>query len=177
LSIFSQPFLVFACLRHTQILETDRALHFALLRLQLIELIRIYATSPTGDIKPAISFATGQLAPRAATDPDFLKDLELAMSLLIYLPSEAPLPSQFAELLKPSFRRAVASRVNDAILESMAAPRDTRLGDLVRLRVWAEDKARTMGKDLPPKIPFGLQDLDDASSEGMSARDADPMVS
>jgi len=140
-------------------------------------LIRTCTTSPTGDIKPAISFATSQLAPRAAANPDFLKDLELTMSLLIWLPSEDPPPSQIAELLKPSFRRDVASRVNEAILESMGAPRDSRLRDLVRLRVWAEDKARSMGKDLPPKIPFGLQDVDDVSSEGMGVRDVDPMVS
>lgn len=94
------------------------------------------------------------------------------MSLLIWLPSEDALPPQFAELLKPSFRRDVASRVNEAILESMNAPRDSRLRDLVRLRVWAEDKARSLNKDLPPKIPFGLQDTDDTSSE----RDADAMV-
>jgi hypothetical protein len=70
-----------------QILDTDPSLHFALLRLQLIELIRACTSSSTSDITPALNFASSQLAPRAATNNDFLKDLELTMSLLIFLPA------------------------------------------------------------------------------------------
>jgi hypothetical protein len=141
-----------------QILDTDPALHFALLRLQLIELIRACTSSSTADITPALNFASSQLAPRAATNPDFLKDLELTMSLLIFLPSETPLQPQFAELLQPSLRREVTSRVNEAILTNMGARGEARLRSLIRLRVWAEGKARAVGKDLPPVLPLGLED-------------------
>lgn len=148
-----------------QILDTDPALHFALLRLQLIELIRSCTSSSTADIKPALNFASSQLAPRAATNPDFLKDLELTMSLLIFLPSDGPLQPQLAELLEPALRRQVASRVNEAILTSMGSRGEARIRGLVRLRSWAEAKAREAGKELPPSLPLGLQDSDAAPSQ------------
>ncbi|KAF2655562.1 hypothetical protein K491DRAFT_692764 [Lophiostoma macrostomum CBS 122681] len=161
-----------------QILDTDSALHFALLRLQLIELIRVCTTNADADITPALNFASSQLAPRAATNPDFLKDLELTMSLLIFLPTEGALQPQFAELLQPSLRRDVASRVNEAILTNMGMRGEARLRSLVRLRVWAEDKARAAGKDIPPAMPLGLQDADESMNEGHGNSDAlDIMVS
>ncbi|KAF2188122.1 hypothetical protein K469DRAFT_703579 [Zopfia rhizophila CBS 207.26] len=139
-----------------QILDTDPALHFALLRLQLIELIRTCTLSPNADITPALTFASSQLAPRAPTNPEFLKDLELTMALLIFPPEN--LSPQLAELLKPSLRQEVANRVNEAILASLGARREARLRNLVRLRSWAENKAREAGKDLPAVLPLGLND-------------------
>jgi glucose-induced degradation protein 8 len=140
-------------------LDTDSALHFALLRLQLVELIKSCTTSANCDITPALNFASAQLAPRAATNPEFLRDLELTMSLLIFLPSDTLQP-QLADLLKPSLRREVASRVNQAILNGMGRKGEARLRSLLRLRNWAEQKAREAGKDLPPELPLGLQDMD-----------------
>jgi len=52
-----------------QILDSDPSLHFALLRLQLVELIRTCNATPDGNITPALNFATTQLAPRAPTKP------------------------------------------------------------------------------------------------------------
>jgi glucose-induced degradation protein 8 len=150
----------------TKILDTDPALHFALLRLQLIELIRTCTSTPGSDISPAINFASSQLAPRAATNPEFLRDLELTMSLLIFLPAEDTLQPQFAELLQPSLRRDVASRVNEAILGSMGARGEARLRNLVRLRIWAEEKARAAAKPLPPFLPLGLSEGEEYAGEG-----------
>lgn len=159
-----------------QILDTDPALHFALLRLQLIELIRTCTSSSSADITPALTFASSQLAPRAATNPAFLEDLELTMSLLIFLPSD-DLKPQFADLLKPSLRRQVASKVNEAILISMGSGGEARMRGLVRLRLWAETKAREAGKDLPPSLPLGLQDADDMSMQANgNGEAADVMV-
>lgn len=161
-----------------QILDTDPALHFALLRLQLIELIRKCTSSATADITPALTFSSSQLAPRAANNQDFLRDLELTMSLLIFLPNEGPLQPQFAELLEPSLRRDVAKRVNEAILNNMGARGEPRLRGLVRLRLWAEQKARTAGKELPAVLPLGLSDSDDATNEANGhGESADIMVS
>ncbi|KAF2009943.1 hypothetical protein BU24DRAFT_427975 [Aaosphaeria arxii CBS 175.79] len=157
-----------------QILDTDPSLHFALLRLQLIELIRTCTSSPSADITPALAFASAQLAPRAATNNDFLKDLELTMSLLIFLPTDSTLQPQFAELLEPSLRRDVAKRVNEAILTHMGARGESRLRSLVRLRVWAEQKARASGKNLPPVLPYTLQDPDD--THGIDNDTSDFMV-
>ncbi|KAF9694643.1 hypothetical protein EKO04_007513 [Ascochyta lentis] len=158
-----------------QILDTDPALHFALLRLQLIELIRSCTASATSDVTPALSFASSQLAPRAAINPDFLKDLELTMTLLIFLPATGKLQKELSELLEPSLRRDVASRVNEAILTSMGARGEARMRSLVRLRQWAEVKAREVNKDIPPVMPFGLQGAEDRAV-GNNGEGADVMV-
>lgn len=150
-----------------QILDKDPALHFALLRLQLIELIRSCTASAKGDIIPAITFAQSQLAPRAATNAEFLKDLEHTMSLLILLPAEGTLQPQFAALLKPSLRRDIANQVNEAILTSMGTRGEARLRSLVRLRSWAETKAREAEKDLPPTLTLGLDDEAERRAEEM----------
>lgn len=161
-----------------QILDTNRFLHFALLRLQLIELIRACTSSATADVTPALNFASAQLAPRAATTPEFLKDLELTMTLLIMLPATGKLQPELAELLEPSLRRDVASKVNEAILTSMGDHGEARMRSLVRLRHWAEAKARATGKDISPVLPLGLQDADETSSEnnGRNGEAGDEMV-
>lgn len=161
-----------------QILDTDPALHFALLRLQLIELIRKCTSSASTDITPALNFASSQLAPRAATNSEFLNDLELTMSLLIFLPTTGTLQKELTELLEPSLRRSVASKVNEAILTSMGAHGEARMRSLVRLRHWAESKARAAGKNIPPVLPLGLQDVDERidQSNGSNGDAADAMV-
>jgi len=97
------------------------------------------------------------------------------MSLLIFLPSETLQP-QLAELLKPSLRRDIASQVNEAILNSMGARGEARIRSLVRLRLWAEAKARDSGKDLPPFIPLGLQDVDHNMNETNGNGEADDIM-
>lgn len=139
-----------------QILDKDPALHFALLRLQLIELIRSCTSAPNSDITPAINFASSQLAPRAATNEAFLKDLELTMTLLIFLPSD-DLQPQLAELLKPKLRQQVAAKVNEAILMTFGARGEARIYGLFRARQWSERQAREAGKDLPAVMPLGLE--------------------
>ncbi|KAH8728695.1 CTLH/CRA C-terminal to lish motif domain-containing protein [Phaeosphaeriaceae sp. PMI808] len=160
-----------------QILDTDPALHFALLRLQLIELIRSCTSSATSDITLALNFASSQLAPRAATNPEFLKDLELTMSLLIFLPATGTLQKELTDLLEPTLRRNVASKVNEAILTSMGARGEARMLSLVRLRHWAELRARDAGKDIPP-LPFGLQDVEErlVDSNGNNGEAVDVMI-
>ena len=139
-----------------KILDKDPALHFALLRLQLIELIRSCTSAPNTDITPAINFASTQLAPRAATNDAFLKDLELTMTLLIFLPSN-DLQPQLAELLKPKLRQQVAEKVNEAVLVSMGARGEARIFSLYRARQWSERAAREAGKELPAVLPLGLE--------------------
>ncbi|KAI9821714.1 MAG: hypothetical protein M1827_002295 [Pycnora praestabilis] len=137
-----------------QILDRNSSLHFALLRLQLIELIRTCTSLPNADITPALTFATTQLAPRAPTNPEFLEDLERTMALLIFPPDNLAPP--LADLLDPKLRKQVANRVNEAILSSQGARREARIRNLVRLRTWAEQKARETKKDLPVTLDLGL---------------------
>ncbi|KAI9675877.1 MAG: hypothetical protein M1822_008886 [Bathelium mastoideum] len=157
-----------------QILDTDTALHFSLLRLQLIELIRncVAPTSSSSssttlnppDITPALNFASTQLAPRAPTSPNFLTDLEQTMALLIF-PSDNLSPT-LAPLLDPQLRRDVAAAVNEAILTSQGWRRQARIRDLVRVRAWAEAKVRESGggggarDKLPERLGLGLDGED-----------------
>jgi len=149
----------------SQILDENPSLHFSLLRLQLVELIRSCTSTPDGDISPALEFATSQLAPRAPTNPQFLEDLERTLALLIF-PSDNLAPS-LAALLDPSLRKDIATRVNEAILQSQGAHKEARLRNLVKLRAFAENKARDAKKDIPEKLDLGLMgDAQDGSSSG-----------
>ncbi|EON61020.1 hypothetical protein W97_00230 [Coniosporium apollinis CBS 100218] len=160
-----------------QILDIDPSLHFALLRLQLIELIRTCMSNPDADITPALTFASSQLAPRAPTNPEFLEDLERTMALLIFPPENLAPPLK--ALLDPSLRQTVADRVNQAILSSQGARREAMIKNLVRLRAWAEQKAREAKKDIPSRLSLGLDsEGDEHEDEVMNGNgEADIMVS
>lgn len=144
-----------------QVLDNDPPLHFALLRLQLVELIRTYNSTPGGDITPALDFATAQLGSRASENPAFLGDLERTMALLMFPPDD--LEPKLAELLHPDLRRGVADKVNKAILVCESHRREAFVRNLVRLRAWAEHSAREISEankreDLPEHIGLGLDD-------------------
>ncbi|KAL5349235.1 hypothetical protein ACLOAV_005523 [Pseudogymnoascus australis] len=137
-----------------QILDSDTSLHFALLRLQLIELIRESSLTPGGSIGPALTFATTQLAPKAPSDPAFLEDLERTMALLIFPPDQ--LEPQLAELLHPDLRKKVADRVNEAILASQGQRRNAAIRNLVKLRSWAEGASKDAKITLPEQLDLAL---------------------
>jgi hypothetical protein len=100
------------------------------------------------------------------------------MSLLIFLPATGTLQKELTDLLEPSLRRNVASKVNEAILTTMGARGEARMRSLVRLRHWAESKARAAGKDIPPRLPLGLQATDEVPVDrhGSNGEAADVMV-
>lgn len=160
-----------------QILDVNPNLHFALLRLQLIELIRATVNTPgppsTALFTPALEFATAQLAPRAPTSPAFLQDLERTMALLIFPPEK--LTPQLKALLDPSLRQTVATSVNEAILSSQGERREARIRNLVRLRAWAEQKTRDAKLDLPERLQLGLS-TDEESANGHNDDEGDPMI-
>ncbi len=98
------------------------------------------------------------------------------MSLLLFLPATGTLQKELTDLLEPSLRRNVASKVNEAILTSMGAKGEARMRSLVRLRHWAEAKARAAGKDIPPVLPLGLDDSNERASNGNNGEAIDVMV-
>lgn len=165
----SHAFQAHQLTRFDQILDENPALHFALLRLQLVELIRTCTSTPDGDISPALEFATTQLAPRAPTNPQFLEDLERTLALLIF-PSDNLSPS-LASLLDPSLRKDIAQRVNEAILQNQGARKEARLRNLVKLRAFAEHKARDAKKDIPDKLDIGLLG-DNDNNQSRNSNDA-----
>lgn len=142
-------------------MDDDKALHFFLLRLQLVELIRSCNTSG-GDIEPALKFATEQLGPRAPTDPKFLEDLEKTMALLLFPPET--LEPQLAALLNPDLRRDAADSVNRAILERQSTRREAAIRHLVRMRAWAENAAREQGALSSERLDIGLKGSSSESS-------------
>lgn len=116
-----------------------------------------------GDITPALEFATKKLAPRAAANSEFLRDLEKTMALLIF-PHDNLAP-ELGALLRADLRRVTASKVNAAILERQARRREAAIRQLVKMRAWAETSARSKKKDLPDRIDLGLYGEDHEYSE------------
>lgn len=139
-----------------EILDTDPTLNFALLRLHLIELIRDHYKDKTGGIglQDIVKFANSQLAPRAVANAEYLKDLELTMTLLICLPND--LEPNLAALLHPDLRREVAEKVNAALLASQGDRRNAAIRNLMKLRSWAETTARSQNIVVPTKLELGL---------------------
>lgn len=146
---------------YPEMLDTNPSLHFSLLRLQLIELIRTCTSSPDGDISDALTFATTRLAPRAPGNHAFLQDLERTMALLCFPPENLAPP--LAELMDPALRRNVAAQVNEAILESESWMKEAKIRGLVRLRGWAEQRL----PGLPP-MSTGLDIDGSAFPEAMT---------
>jgi len=149
---------------NNQVLDADPALHFALLRLQLVELIRTCNSTPNGDITPALQFAQTHLAPRAPTRPEFLEDLERTMALLLF--SADDLAPQLARILHPDLRREVAEQVNKAILDSQCQRTEASIRSMVRLRAWAENTAREKNGNIPARMELGLVDADSTAENG-----------
>lgn len=159
-----------------QILDTNPTLHFHLLQLHLIELIR------NSHIPEALSFAQTELAPRGEEHPQFLKELERTMALLAFeLPrmllasssstispptidsSAAPplaMPSGIAELLDPHQRLKTATELNAAILTSQSHGKEPKLPGLLKMLAWGEELLHERGDfprctlvDLPSSFP------------------------
>ncbi|KAF8248725.1 hypothetical protein K440DRAFT_624179 [Wilcoxina mikolae CBS 423.85] len=124
-----------------EILDIDPSLHFSLLRLQLIELIRKCTTTVDEDITPALDFATTHLAPRAPGNQFFLEDLERTMALLCF-PRDNLAPP-LAELMDPALRRSVANEVNETIIEAHGLQKEAKIRSLVKLRAWCENRLRS----------------------------------
>lgn len=116
-------------------MDRNPVLHFSLLRLQLVELIRQCTAKPGGDITPALDFAQTHLAPKAPTSPQFLEDLENTMALIVF--PHDKLGPELEPLLNPNLRREVADKVNKALLQKQADRREAAIRMLIHTRAWA----------------------------------------
>lgn len=156
-----------------QILDKEPKLHFSLLRLQLVELIR---TSNNGDISQALEFATEKLGPPASTNPEFLDALEKTMVLLIF-PHDNLTP-ELASLLRSDLRKQVADDVNKTIVRRKTQRLESAIQELARMRAWGETTARASKKDVPDRIELGLGEdgYDAAANSGAQDNGFEPMV-
>jgi hypothetical protein len=126
-------------------------------------------------VDEALDFAASELAPRGAENPEFLSDLEKTMALLAFpdlsrfadnatslstpvrpAPTEPtlellkdPVFTPIITLMRRSQRVKVAKELNAAILESQGQGMETRLGGLVRLMSWGEERLEKAGVTLP----------------------------
>ncbi|KAI9712866.1 MAG: hypothetical protein M1828_001535 [Chrysothrix sp. TS-e1954] len=148
-----------------ELLDRNPALHFAILRLQLIELIRGYGSHSTNDIIPALTFASDFLAPLAPAHPNFLADLEQTMALLIFPPdSRTP---ELTMLLDPQLRQDTATAVNEALLESFGHGPKPKLKLLVKLRAWAERRAREQKVALPKTMDLWARETETGNEDSI----------
>jgi hypothetical protein len=155
------------------ILDEDESLHFSLLRLQLVELIR-NCNVAGGDISYALKFAQEQLGPRAPVNPQFLEDLEKTMALLLIPPESLEPP--LTALLDPALRRDAADRVNKAIIERHSRRTVAGIRNLIKMRCWAENSARNASMSLPDPLDIGLRIEDIGAQESDSGNGHEPMV-
>jgi len=153
------------------ILDLNPTLHFALLRLQLIEIVRNGDMSKREDIMAAINFAAQQLAPRASKDPKFVEDLNYGMCLVVFKDKLQP---DVQKLLDKDLRAQIAGKVNDAILVDANESPENKLLSLLKARLWSELKCRETQKNIPEKIPLGLSRSQLGIGEGNG--DVDLMV-
>ncbi|KAL8279862.1 hypothetical protein RQP46_007712 [Phenoliferia psychrophenolica] len=145
-----------------EILDTNPTLHFHLLQLQLIELIR------QSRITEALQFAQAELAPRGEENPQFLKELERTMALLAFempslggasttsavttrkdAPAPVPMPASIASLLDQSQRLKTAQELNAAILTSQSHGKNPKLPGLMKMLAWGETMLVEKGGDFP----------------------------
>lgn len=126
-------------------MDTNPPLLFHLFLLRLIELIR------ADRVEEALQFATLELAPRGAQNPEFLADLEKTMALLAFPnlaqdhPPSDPAFNSITQLMKRTQRIKVAMELNAAILESQGQGTQPKVGDLVRLMSWGEERLNKAG--------------------------------
>lgn len=121
-----------------ELLERNEDLHFDLLRLQLIEMIRDAndqnLSSENFPYKQILEFAASNLAQKATKNR--LDDLEETMALLCFQPSE--LVPRLQALLDLKLRRSVAASVNEVLLKQQKFDGEAKIKGLIKLWGWAE---------------------------------------
>jgi hypothetical protein len=78
------------------------------------------------------------------------------MALLIY--SKDKMTPPMLALLDPELRRGIADRVNVALLDKEGHRSQTQLKSLLKLKIWAEKRAREQKHELPDKLDIWYGD-------------------
>lgn len=129
------------------LLDAQPRVAFRLQQLACLERVR------AGDVRGALDVAQEELAPRARARPEFLRDLERTMTLLV-LPNMPELVEQAAgaqgghadeapdlrALADPGFRVRVANEVNAALLAVASQESESKLPAIVRLMAALQDE-------------------------------------
>ncbi|ODV91256.1 hypothetical protein CANCADRAFT_44860 [Tortispora caseinolytica NRRL Y-17796] len=129
-----------------ELLEKQPSLHFTLLRLQLIELIK-KANEDDKYLKQALDFASEVLAPRIPEDNpsnSFLQSLEYTISLLCFPKDTLESIPELKKLLHPSLRLEVASQVNKAIIEYQGINPRSKIWDIIEIYHWSQQELKDL---------------------------------
>ena len=113
------------------ILDSRPDVNFMLRIQKLVEYIK------EGRVSEALAFGQEILAPAAKGSIELLKELERAMSLLAF---EDLTSSPVAEYVQPGHKQKVASRVNEAILESQGRAAQSKLQTFMKLLSYSQKK-------------------------------------
>lgn len=116
-----------------QILEDRPELLFRLKKQQFIEMVE------KGEAEAALRFAEEELTHRVENNENLLREMEEAMSLLLF---EKPESSPVAYLLKKSHRQKTAHELNCAILESESHAGNPKLPNLLKLVTWSQNRLK-----------------------------------
>jgi len=117
-------------------------LHFAMLKHSLVMLIS------SGEVVQAIAFAQSRMMPLVNDKDDLKRELEEAMSLLIFDKAEE---SPLAYLTKPSLILETSRRLNQAIVQHQGKIAPSRLAHLFEEANWVQQGAAkpSRAKHLP----------------------------
>jgi len=156
----------------SELLDSHPGLSFRLAQQQMIEMIR------SGEMQEALDFAQEELAPRAETHTEFLRDLENTMTLLVLGEKAQQLPNlkdySPSSLLNINRRVRLANEVNLALLALQSNEKESKLPLMLRTLHWGQEalaKSTSFPQivDYPsaafePPISFGSSSSSSASS-------------
>lgn len=123
-----------------EILDTNSKLYFHLQQQQLLELIK------KGDMEKVLAYASTELSARGEENPEFLEELEQALSLLAFADTNT---CPFAELLLPSQKLKVVSELNAALLASQDQEACSKLSTLMKLVLWTQGQLEKKNLEFP----------------------------
>lgn len=140
-------------LEYPDLLEKNQFLHFKLLLLHLIEMIKSHKNNQDKDqfIINIIDFAKKKLTNKALKNPKFMEELELTMTLLLYSNNEEinnNLPDKLKELLKFKLRIDISNLINKSILLENIPNLlnfedfeiiDSKLKKMIKVWLWGEE--------------------------------------
>lgn len=113
------------------LLDENAELFFELQQLKLIEFIR------QQKIDEALEFAQQELAPLAEKNSHFLEELEKTLALLAF---DLRAKENIVQLLDPTQRQRVATKVNEAMLEDAGVEKTSKLAHIFKMLSWAQKK-------------------------------------
>jgi len=116
---------------HPELLDNNKHLYFHLLQQHTIELIR------EKSLAEALDFAQTHLAEKGLENADVLPEIECTLALLAF---DKPETSPYGELLETSQRQKVASEVNAALLSMNNYESSSKLSNLLKMLLWAQDE-------------------------------------